>query len=103
MDVFEFRGHLVDEYSDFTRSFTRIKANDIRTFVDAEYDSQKFWPEPLVQVNPNFREGGTVEDFVRTGHLHPQCADIFRFNKSASSAGYSLRSISHYMVPVPID
>jgi len=36
LDVFEFRAHLVNEYSDFTRSFTRIKADDIRTFIDAE-------------------------------------------------------------------
>ena len=95
MDVFEFRGHLVAEYSDFTRSFTRIKADDIRTFVDAEYDSQKFWPEPLIQVNPNFKEGGTVEGFVEAGHLDPLCAEIFRFGKSASSAGHSLPLHKH--------
>lgn len=95
MDVFQFRGNLVKEYADFTRSFTRIKADDIRTFVDAEYDSEKFWPEPLIQVNPNFKEGGTVESFVQAGHLHPLCADIFRFGKSASSAGHSLPLHKH--------
>ena len=95
MDVFKFRKHLVDEYSDFTRSFTRIKADDIRNFVDAQYDSQKFWPEPLVQVNPNFKEGGTVESFVDAGHLHPLCAEIFRFGKSAASAGHSLPLHKH--------
>lgn len=95
MDVFEFRKNLVGEYSDFTRSFTRIKAEDIRNFVDAEYDSQKFWPEPLVQVNPNFKQGGTVEAFVEAGHLHPLCAEIFRFDKSASSAGHTLPLHKH--------
>jgi Lhr-like helicase/very-short-patch-repair endonuclease len=95
LDVFEFRASLVKEYSDFTRSFTRIKADDIRNFIDAEYDSQKFWPEPLIQVNPNFREGGTVEAFVEAGHLHPLCADIFRFGKTDSSAGYSLPLHKH--------
>lgn len=95
MDVFEFRGHLVAEYSDFTRSFTRIKADDIRMYVDAEYDSQKFWPEPLIQVNPNFKDGGTVEGFVQAGHLHRLCADIFRFGKTDSSAGYSFPLHKH--------
>lgn len=57
LNVFEFRQNLVDEYSDVTR----IKADDIRIYVDAEYDSQKFWPEPLVQANPSFKEGGTVQ------------------------------------------
>lgn len=59
MNVFEFRQHLVTEYSAFTRSFTRIKADDIRTFVDAEYSSQKYWREPLAQINPNFKSGGS--------------------------------------------
>lgn len=102
MDVFEFRGRLVTEYSDFTRSFTRIKADDIRAFVDAEYDSQKFWPEPLIQVNPNFKEGSTVEGFVEAGHLHPLCADIFRFGKSASSAGHSLPLHKHQVEAISL-
>ena len=95
MDVFKFRAHLIDEYSDFTRSFTRIKADDIRTVINAEYDSQKFWPEPLIQINPNFMDGGTVETCVEAGHLHPLCADIFRFGKSQSSAGCSLPLYKH--------
>ena len=95
LNVFEFRQNLVDEYSDFTRSFTRIKADDIRTYVDAEYDSQKFWPEPLVQVNPSFKEGGTVQALTESGHLHPLCAEIFRFDKSPSSAGHSMPLHKH--------
>ena len=55
MNVFDFRQHIVNEYSEFTRSFTRIKADDIRSYVTKAYDSQKYWPEPLIQVNPNFK------------------------------------------------
>ena len=79
MNVFEFRQNLVNEYAEFTRSFTRIKADDIRAHVDAEYVSQKYWPEPLVQVNPNFQPGGTVESLCAAGQLSAQCAEIFRF------------------------
>ncbi len=57
MDVFEFREKLISDYSDFTRSFTRIKAEDLKEFIDKEYTSQKYWPAPLVQVNPSFRLG----------------------------------------------
>ena len=102
MDVFEFRKSLVREYSDFTRSFTRIKAEDIRTFVDAQYDSQRFWPEPLVQVNPNFQPGGTVESLCQAGHLSPLCADIFRFGKSASSAGQTLPLYKHQVEAISL-
>jgi ATP-dependent helicase YprA (DUF1998 family) len=95
LDVFKFREHLVGEYERFTRSFTRVRADDIRDFVNAEYASQRYWPEPLVQINPNFKAGGTVKELVEAGQLNPQCADIFRFGKTASSAGVSLPLHKH--------
>lgn len=102
MNVFEFRQALVGEYADFTRSFTRIKAGDIRAHVDAEYASQKYWPEPLVQVNPNFQSGGTVESLCNAGQLSTQCAAIFRFGKSASSAGQSLPLYKHQVEAISL-
>lgn len=95
MDVFEFRSRLVEEYEQFTRSFTRIRADDIRQYVDAQYESQKYWPEPLIQVNPTFRPGGTVQDLARAGQLHPECAEIFRLGKSEGSAGNPLPLHKH--------
>jgi len=95
MDVFEFREKLVSDYSDFTRSFTRIKARDIKDFVDHEYDSQKYWPAPLIQVNPNFRQGSTVQQLVDANVLHPVCARIFRYGKNKESAGTTLSLFQH--------
>lgn len=95
MDVFEFRGKLVSDYAAFTRSFTRIHAHDIQTFVDEAYDSGRYWPAPLVQVNPNFKAGGTVEALVGQGGLHAECARIFRAGKSTASAGVSLTLFKH--------
>ena len=95
MDVFEFREKLVGEYGQFTRSFTRIKSEDIAQFVASAYDSQRYWPEPLVQVNPNFKTGHTVDELATAGALHAECGRIFRAGKSASSAGVSLRLFKH--------
>ena len=100
MDVFEFRQHIVTEYEQFTRSFTRIRADDIRDYVNSQYTSQKYWPEPLIQINPNFKSGGTVDKFVADGHLSPLCAEIFRLGKSASSAGISLPLHKHQAVAI---
>jgi Lhr-like helicase/very-short-patch-repair endonuclease len=102
VNVFEFRQNLVDEYSNFTRSFTRIKADDIRQFVDAEYASQRFWPEPLVQVNPSFKEGGTVQALAESGHVHPKCGQIFRFGKDQSSAGHTLPLHKHQVEAISL-
>ena len=102
LNVFEFRQTLVNEYAEFTRNFTRIKADDIRTFVDAQYASQKYWPEPLIQVNPNFQPGGTVEALCDAGQLSPACAGIFRFGKSASSAGQTLPLYRHQVEAISL-
>lgn len=95
MDVFQFREHIVTEYEQFTRRFTRIRTSDIQDYVNEQYASQKYWPEPLIQINPNFKSGGTVEELVAAGLLSAQCADIFRLGKSPSSAGASLPLHKH--------
>ncbi|WP_028995126.1 DEAD/DEAH box helicase [Azonexus hydrophilus] len=95
MDVFEFRGKLVSDYAAFTRSFTRIHAQDIQAFVNEAYDSGRYWPAPLIQVNPNFKTGGTVEALVGQGALHAECAHIFRAGKNAASTGVSLTLFKH--------
>lgn len=95
MDVFQFREHIVADYEQFTRSFTRIRADDIRAYVDREYDSQRYWPEPLIQINPNYRSGGTVDELIEAGQLSAECSSIFRLGKSAQSAGVALPLHQH--------
>ncbi|NUY34923.1 DEAD/DEAH box helicase [Paraburkholderia sp. JPY303] len=95
MDVFEFRGKLVSDYATFTRSFIRIQSPDVKAFVDEAYDSERYWPAPLVQVNPNFKTGRTVEARAKLGGLHAECARIFRAGKSASNPGVSLTLFQH--------
>lgn len=95
MDVFEFRGKLVGDYSDFTRSFTRIQAPDISSFVDETYNSERYWPAPLIQVNPNFKAGHSVEELVQAGNIHSKCAEIFRSGKTAASQGAPLKLFRH--------
>jgi len=81
-DVFSFRDQLVEEYSSFSRSFTRIAAQDINDYVSSEYSKGRYWPEPLVQINPNYRPASTVQDLVAEGVLHPVCGKIFSFGEN---------------------
>ena len=71
MNVFDLRDTLVADYQRFARSFTTIKADDIREQVEAEYKTGRFWPDPLVQVNPRFEPSGTVDDLASQGRVHP--------------------------------
>src|SRR5215217_6347879 len=52
VDVFDLGRTLVSDYEHFTRAFTQIRASDIRSQVDGIYASGRFWPEPLLQLNP---------------------------------------------------
>lgn len=54
MDVFSFRDRVVEDYGQFSRSFTQIKAPDLRDFVDGRYGAGEYWPSPLIQLNPSF-------------------------------------------------
>ena len=81
-NVFGFRDQLISEYSSYSRSFSRIAAPDIRDEVERQYADGRYWPEPLVQINPNYQRKGTVQQLVVEGVLHSACADLFQVGKS---------------------
>jgi superfamily II DNA/RNA helicase len=95
MDVFQFRERLVGDYESFSRSFTNPKARDIRDYLQSRYDAGVFWPAPLIQLNPSFVSGGTVEELVEQRVLQAECVRIFRAGKTASEFGVTLRLHKH--------
>ena len=78
MDVFALRDSVVDEYKKFSTSFTKIRAEDIRAQVEKIYADERYWPEPLIQINANYRRTTTIDALVSAGALEPACRDIFR-------------------------
>lgn len=78
MDVFSLRDSIVGEYRKFATSFTTIHAEDIRAQVEAIYSEGRFWPDPLLQINPSYKRGLNLETLIANGALDPQTADIFR-------------------------
>ena len=82
MNVFDLDRRLVDDYARFARSFTRIRAPDIRAQVDELYEQGRFWPEPLISLNPHFERDATVAELAAQGVLHARTADIFRADGS---------------------
>ena len=81
-NVFGFRDQLISEYSSFSRSFSQIAAPDIRDEVDRQYADGRYWPEPLIQINPNYQRKGTVPQLVAEGVLHSACTDLFQVGKA---------------------
>ncbi|HNC96795.1 MAG TPA: DEAD/DEAH box helicase, partial [Myxococcota bacterium] len=78
IDVFALRDHVVREYTSFATSFTPIFSRDIYDQVKAIYAQQRYWPEPLIQINPHYKSGRSVAELVAAGSLEPGCAEIFR-------------------------
>ena len=78
MDVFDLRQHVVAEYERFAKSFTTIRAPDIKAQIEEIYANNRFWPAPLIQINPKYKASSSVAQLVASGVLHPACADIFR-------------------------
>ena len=96
VDVFDLDRTLVADYASFARSFTQIRAEDIRDQVEAIYASRRFWPEPLITINPHFERGASVEALVADGSLHPDVARVFRVD------GRSITLYRHQMHSVAI-
>jgi len=81
-NVFSFRDQLIEEYSAFSRSFTRIAASDILREVERQYAEGRYWPEPLIQINPNYQRKETVQQLYQAGDLDPACGQIFQAGKT---------------------
>lgn len=85
LDVFSLRDAVVGDYKKFATSFTTIQADDVRTQVETIYAQGRFWPEPLIQINPSYKRGANIEVLVSGGVLDPRTAEIFRADGSPLS------------------
>lgn len=82
MNVFDLRDRLVSDYASYTRSFIKIADPRISDAVESALAGGEFWPDPMLQLNPNFLVGGTIDELVTDGTLHPECSRIFKVEKS---------------------
>jgi ATP-dependent helicase YprA (DUF1998 family) len=77
-DIFDFHENVIQNFELFSRSFTTIRAKDIKETVDEEYAKERYWPAPLIQINPNYKKASTVTELVKDNTLHPVCGKIFQ-------------------------
>ena len=82
MKAFQFDRRIVESYENFSRSFSRIKANDLSDEIARQYEAGRFWPDALLSLNPHYEEGQTVDDLVDSGDLCSETAQVFRFGST---------------------
>jgi ATP-dependent helicase YprA (DUF1998 family) len=102
MNVFDLRNRLIEDYSRFVRSFINIRDERIVKYVNRELEDGALWPEPLVQLNPAFEPGETVDDLVASGVIHSECGSIFRIKDAPNEQGRPLRLYRHQADAVKI-
>ena len=96
MDVFGLDETIIRQYETFARSFTKIRSPELNEKINTIYGTKQFWPDPLVQLNPHYELGGSIQDFIRSGDLEPECADIFSDdNAEAGAEDASLKLYKH--------
>ncbi len=79
MSIFDIHQTVVADYRQYVQSFILIADPAVRCFVEKEFaDCRRLWPEPLVQLNPEYQRAGTVDDLVSSGQLMPATASILR-------------------------
>ena len=80
-DIFDFRKKLIDRYRSFSTSFANPRSADISTVVRQAYDKGTIWPDPLIQINPNYKKGSRIDALVSDGSVEPETAEIFQVGK----------------------
>jgi superfamily II DNA/RNA helicase len=80
VDIFNFRNEVIGDYRRYIESFLKIRDPKLKEFVDRELEKGQLWTDPLVQLNPSYRQGGIVTELIQQGTLHPDCAKYFSKN-----------------------
>ncbi|NNU27308.1 DEAD/DEAH box helicase [Isoptericola sediminis] len=85
MDAFKVHQTLIDDYRRFTEGFVDIRDDRVRSSVREQATRGAQWPDPWLSLNPAFESGGSADDLVAAGTLHPKNAEVFRVGKAANA------------------
>lgn len=87
MDIFTFRDQLISDYSEYIQSFIMVQDELINNRIQDSLKNGEFWPESLIQLNPAFESGATIDELVSQKILHKECRNIFRRAKDDAAHG----------------
>ncbi|MCX8107563.1 MAG: DEAD/DEAH box helicase, partial [Verrucomicrobiae bacterium] len=91
MNIFEALTEIIDQYRSYVQSFFSMADQRIRAAVEeAILNENRLWPPALLQLNPAYELGATVEELARAGQLLPETAQVF-----CTDDGQSLRLYRH--------
>ncbi|MGB5714573.1 MAG: DEAD/DEAH box helicase, partial [Waterburya sp.] len=77
LDIFKLRDEVVSDYRTYIESFLEIRDRRIADFVRQELDKGYLWSDPLVQINPAYKKGATIDALIKEDILHSDCKKYF--------------------------
>jgi ATP-dependent helicase YprA (DUF1998 family) len=77
IDIFEFHRQVMTNYQKFADSFIDIDDPQIIQHLEDEKVKNLMWPDPLIQFNPSYMPGMSVQQLVSEGLLHEDLQAIF--------------------------
>jgi superfamily II DNA/RNA helicase/very-short-patch-repair endonuclease len=95
MNVFDLRDQLSSDYARFIQGFIQIRDQRIAQIVEQSFQTGRLIPPPLIQLNPSFESGRSIEELVEAGLLSSPCLDVFRADKTAADRGRPMRLHHH--------
>jgi len=87
-NIFDLHKDILSDYKLYINSFINIADQRILERVKTEFDTGNLYPLPLIQFNPSFDSGGTVEDLVNKGILVKEFNNIFYDGENKSWSIY---------------
>lgn len=76
--AFDLDRNVVADCEGFSRSFTRIRAVDLKQAIDRRYADGHFWPDALLSINPHYERGPTADSLAADGAIDALTAQVFR-------------------------
>lgn len=102
MDAFEVLNDVLEDYKSFVQGFLNIRDPEVLSKVQRDVDNGLLWPEPWLALNPAFESGGSVEDLVDRGLLHPDNRGIFCARTPSDAAGEEIVFHRHQVEAIKI-
>jgi superfamily II DNA helicase RecQ len=77
MNIFELHSSIIQDYKSYLDSFINIRDEKVRALVDQEIKEGRFIKEPLIQFNPSYELGESLNDLAAQHLVHPDLPKVF--------------------------
>ena len=78
MKIFDLHKSIISDYSGYIKSFINIKDDKIKAVVDKDLDEGRLWPDPLIQFNPTFEKGKSIDGLIAEGKVDSGLSKVFK-------------------------